>query len=381
MRTRWLVLSLLARVAVADDAVRESSERNFAGSVQLDYLANPRGSGQPDQGLRGGTVELSLKLTMDFGDHISSNIKVCFACHGFELGMAFFDLRVSDELNFRVGRFTPAFGSFPLRSDPANHSTSDKPLPYDMGRMTRLREWNEGILPAPWVDNGIEVNGTHFIGKSQQLDYAAYAIGGPKGDDNAVDFDFKLSRSPERYYVDNNVEPAVGARVALTVDIAPSAILTLGSSAMIGHYDPQAHLGFAILGADASLQLGTALVRAEYLIRRTEIALGEDPAARFKYGPAASGKFANHVLKDGFVAEAQIPVGKFELIGRWDGLRRVGNVLATSTLRSNSVVLRHTAGMTYRLIRALRLKTSVELYDFSDFEDELVVHVGLAGSF
>ena len=66
--------------------------------------------------------------------------------------MAFFDLRVNDELNFRVGRFTPAFGEFPLRHDPANHRTSDKPLPYDMGRMLHLQEFNLGVLPAPWGD-------------------------------------------------------------------------------------------------------------------------------------------------------------------------------------------------------------------------------------
>ncbi len=378
---KWLLVLLvvvLVRVAIADEA---RFERNLAGSVQLDYLSNPRGTAQPEQGLRGGTVELSLKLTMDFGDHVSSSVKVCFACHGFELGMAFFDLRVADELNVRVGRFSPAFGSFPLRSDPANHSTSDKPLPYDMGRMLRLREWNEGVLPAPWVDNGIEINGSHFFGKSVQLDYAAYAIGGPKGDDNAIDFDFKQSRSPERYYVDNNSEPAVGGRIAATLDLPASKVLTLGASAMFGHYDPSAHLGFAILGADATLQLGKSFVRTEYLIRRTELSIGDDPAARFKYGPGANGSFARYSLKDGFVAELQIPISRFEVIGRWDGLRRFGNVLATSTLRSQSTVLRYTAAATYRLTGALRLKTSIERYDFSDYADELVIHAGLAGPF
>jgi len=59
-------------------------------------------------------------------------VKVCYGCHGFEVGMAYFDFRVVDELNFRVGRFIPAFGDFPLRHDPANHRTSDKPLAYDM---------------------------------------------------------------------------------------------------------------------------------------------------------------------------------------------------------------------------------------------------------
>ncbi|MEO8706131.1 MAG: hypothetical protein ABI867_39240 [Kofleriaceae bacterium] len=376
-----LVVATVGVGSVLAEGALGSSERHLAGSVQLDYLANPRGVAQPDQGLRGGTVELTLKLTMDFGEHVSSNVKVCFACHGFELGMAFFDLRVADELNVRVGRFTPAFGSFPLRSDPANHSTSDKPLPYDMGRMTRLREWNEGVLPAPWVDNGIEVNGAHFFGKHIQLDYAAYAIGGPKGDANATDFDFKQSRSPERYYVDNNVEPALGGRVSVTADIAPSTILTVGGSVMTGHYDPDARLGFTIVGGDVALQLGRTFLRAEYLIRRTEIALGDDPASRFKYGPNTSGQFSDYTLKDGFVAEILVPVGRIEMIGRWDGLRQTGNVLATSTLRSRSVVLRYTGGIAYRLTGALRLKTSAEVYDFSDYSDELVFHLGLAGPF
>jgi hypothetical protein len=57
--------------------------------------------------------------------------------------------------------------------------------------------------------------------------------------------------------------------------------------------------------------------------------------------------------------------GKLELIGRWDGLRRVGNVLATSELRLRSAVLRYTAATAYELTgsagaedqrRALRLQ-------------------------
>ena len=359
----------------------DAVERHLAGSVQLDYLATRHRGSAPDQGLSGATVELSLKMSLDFGDHVSSNIKVCFACHGFDVGMAFFDLRVADELNIRAGRFTPAFGSFPLRHDPANHSTSDKPLVYDMGRMVRLREWNEGVLPAPWVDNGVEINGSHFFGTRAQLDYAVYAINGPKGDSDGADFDFKQSRSPERYYADNNAEPTIGGRVAGTLDITATSILTVGGSVMTGHYDPAGKLMFSILGGDASLQLGRVMLRAEYLRRRTELSLGDDPASRFRYGPGADGTFSTFSIKDGFDAEAEVRLGKLELIGRWDGLRRVGNVLATSEMRSRSAVLRYTAAATYKLTGALRLKTSVELYDFSDFEDELAFHLGIAGPF
>lgn len=356
------------------------SPRHFAGSVQLDYLATSERDARPVQELKGGTIEMSLKLTVDINKRVSSSIKVCFACHGFETGMAFFDMRVRDELNVRVGRFTPAFGNFPLRHDPANHGTSDKPLPYDMGRMAHLSDWNEGILPAPWVDNGIELDGSHFFG-DVQVDYAAYAIGGPKGDAEGFDFDFKQSRSPERYYVDNNSQPTVGARVSVTADLTDRTIVTVGSSAMGGRYDPAARLGFGILGVDATLQLDKLFLRAEYLARWTQIALGDDPSARFKFGPGTDGTYADFTLKDGFVFEAEQRLGSIDLIARVDGLRRWGNVPAMSELPEYSRVLRYTAALAYRIAGTVRLKSSLELYDFSDYKTEVASHVGLVGGF
>jgi hypothetical protein len=362
--------------ASADKAV----QRNFAGSIQFDYLAAPREKVERDRALDAATVELSLKLAVDLTDHVSANVKMCVACHGPELGMAYFDLRAADAFNVRVGRFTPAFGSFPLRHDPANHRTSDKPLPYDMGRMIDYKDWNEGVLPAPWVDNGIEIDGMHFFGGSQ-LDYAVYGIGGPKGNADGTDFDYTLSRSGERYYVDNNSQPTVGGRLALTLRLAEATTLAVGTSGMAGHYDPQAKLRFWIAGADAVLQIDRVFLRAEYLIRDTQIALGDDPAMRFKYGPNATGMFDDHVVKDGFYAETEIPAGRIDLIARWDGLRRFGNVVESSPLRSKSILLRYTAGIAVRVITSVRVKLSAEVYDFSDLPDELAIHTGVAGSF
>ncbi len=386
MRSSGRIAALIALAGAAAIGVARADEaphqlqRNFAGSVQLDYLAVPTERLAREQALDGATVELSLKLAMDFSDSVSSNVKVCVACHGLEIGMAFFDVRVSDAVNLRIGRFTPSLGDFPLRHDPANHRTSDKPLPYDMGRMLRIREWNEGILPAPWVDNGIELAGSFFFGGGQ-LDYAAYLVSGPKAGTEPVDLDFTLSRSPERYYVDNNSEPSAGGRASITLDLSDTTALSVGGSAMAGHYDPEARLGFAIGGVDAVLQLDRTFLRLEYLSRINQIALGDDPESRFKYGPGATGLYADHVVKEGFYAELEAPAGRFDLIARFDGLRRDGNVLATSPLRSRSAVLRYTAGAAYRLPSGLRIKASVEEYDFSDFEDETAVHVGVAGPF
>jgi hypothetical protein len=378
-----LVLACLAAALVAATArpVRaDQLERNFAGSIQLDYMAVPTESVGRNIGLDAATVEVSLKVTQDFGDNVSASIKLCVACHGIEAGMAFFDLRVADELSFRVGRFTPQFGSFPIRHDPANHRTSDKPLPYDMGRMLRYGEWNMGILPSPWVDNGVELSGAHYFSDDVRLDYAAYAVGGPRAAADASDFDYKLSRSGEAYYVDNNSRPSLGANAALNV-VAGSTTITGGISGMAGTYDPENKLHYQIAGAHLVLQVARVFWRTEYLVRRTEMALGDDPAQRFKYGPGKDGRFDPYFLKHGWYSEVEAPVtDRLDVIARFDGLRREGNVLRTSELRSDSALLRYTAGASYKIRGATRIKLSGEFYDFSDFPDEVAIHLAVTGA-
>ena len=373
LATAW---SARAAHADSDDKV----ERNFAGSIQLDYMAVPTEAIGREISLDAATTEISLKVTQDFGDRMSASVKLCVGCHGFEAAMAFFDLRVADELSFRVGRFTPQFGSFPIRNDPANHRTSDKPLPYDMGRMLRLGEWNLGILPTPWVDAGVEVSGAHFFSDAIQLDYAAYAVGGPRGQNDAFDFDYRLSHSEESYYVDNNSHPSLGARLALNI-LSGRTTITGGISAMTGTYDPANQLRYTIAGADLMIQISRVFLRTEYLVRRTEMAVGTEPAQRFKYGPGRDGTYDPYFLKQGFDLELEAPIGdRFDAIVRWDGLRRQGNVPRTSPLRSDSALLRYTVGGSVRVAGATRVKLSAELYDFSDFEDEIAIHLAVAGA-
>jgi len=348
-------------------------ERNFAGSGGYLYVPERDGQIGRQRALDGFTAELSAKLAVDFGKHIATSVKMCFGCHGFEVGMAYVDLTVVDEVRFRVGRFSPSFGEFNLRHDPANHRTVDKPLVYDMGRMLRGAEWNWGILPAPYVDNGVEAGGTHWFGSAVQVDYALYAVGGLRGNSDGTDVDFIQSRTPSQYYVDNNSQPAVGGRLATTLDLPDQDLsLTMGLSGMGGYYDPKRDLSYQMAGADFYLRYKRYELRGEYLVRRTEMSLGDAPAQRFKYGPGKDGKFDRHFVKDGFYLEAVVPVlPRLDLIGRVDGLRRVGNVTANSLLRKESGVIRYTLGGAVDLSHGVRLKLAAEYYDFSDFIDEL----------
>jgi hypothetical protein len=308
--------------------------------------------------------------------------------------MAYFDYRPVDEFNLRVGRFSPSFGSYNIRHDPANHVTSDAPLPYDMGRMLRKGDWHNGVLPAPFPTNGVEIDGTHWMGSVAQLDYAAYAVMGFKNDSdpNPTDFNFQESHLP--YYVTSNPRPAGGARVALTLRAGPAADVTLGASGMFGTYDPGGKLTYAIVGGDVVVRVRRTAVRMEYLIRRQEFDTSNPDI--FKYAvPSTDGDF---FTKQGAYVELEQPItAALDVVGRVDGLYRMGNVSNAgvgsgtntptySPLTDKSYAARETLAFGYALDRNLRIKGSVELWEFN-YEDpsgrstELSFHLGAAGSF
>jgi hypothetical protein len=381
-RAVWFaaLFTLVALVLVATRA--RALDYTLAGSGQADYMLAPESILRPaGNAFNGATMEVAMKMSVDMSDHLSANVKLCFGCHGFETDMAYFDYRVGDELNFRIGRFSPSFGAFNLRHDPANHRLSDKPLPYDMGRMLRLRAWNMGVIPSPFPDNGLEINGTHWFGQRAQLDYAVYGVSGFKGDYTGTDLDFVQSRSGSYYYVDNNAVPSGGARVALTFKLGERSDLTFGGSGMGGFLDPTRTLWYLILGGDVSLRIGRTTLRAEYLVRRQTF----DPdSVQFRYGMTDDNAF---FVKHGAYVELEQPLSaRVDLLIRADGLYRLGNVPVTSALDKESYVGRATLGGSYLVERHLRLKASAELWQFSGADErgvktETSFHVGAVGTF
>jgi hypothetical protein len=357
-------------------------DHTFAASAQADYGFAPEDYRVPNNPVfDGATLELSMKLTADLSDHLSANVKVCFGCHGFEDDMAYLDYRVVDELNIRVGRFSPSFGAFNLRHDPANHRTSDKPLPYDMGRMLRLRDWNLGVLPSPFPNNGIELNGTHWFGKGAQLDWAAYGVTDFKGDYNATDLDFVQSRSGSYYYLGNNGIPTFGGRLAMTFKLGERSDLTIGASGMGGSFDPNRLLWYAIYGADISLRIGRTTLRAEYLARWEQF---DADATQFRYPVDDDNAY---FIKHGAYVELEQPLThRVDLVVRADGMLRVGDVPVDSPLDKVSAVGRATLATAFLVERHLRIKASAELWQFTDpdvrgVKTETSFHIGAVGTF
>ncbi len=392
MKHRALVLLVVALSVLLAAPLRALAiEYSLAGTLQLDYLFVPFSRDDPRPSthtLDGFTEELSLKVAVDVTDHVTANAKVCYGCHGFEVGMAYADVRLADALTFRFGRFSPSFGEFTLRHDPANHRLSDKPLPYDMGRMLRLTDFNRSVLPSPYVDNGVEVLGTHSLGRRVQLDWAAHVVAGMRAPTDApYDVDFTLQRSASPYYIDNNDQPSVGGRVGVNVRLAERADLSLGASVMWGTYDTRARMQYLVLGADAYLRVGRTNVRAEYLLRRTEMYGGDQ--GRFDYALIPEGGGAPErvaQVRDGWYVEVEQPVLRnLDVILRWDGLRRRGNVAPGSTLDFDAGISRWTLGANLVIERGYRLKASVEHYSYWGLRNgvtwDLAAHLGAIASF
>lgn len=393
MKGRLLALTMVLTVVLALSGGRARAvDRTFAGSVQLDYHFVPtqRGNlnrGEPvgEYGLDGFTVEAAGKLAVDVSDHVSANVKLCFGCHGFEADMAYVDYRPLDEFYVRAGRFSPSFGAFNLRHDVGNHKLSDKPLPYDMGRMLRMRSWNMGVLPSPFPDNGVEVGGTHWFGESTQLDYAAYAVAGFRNNgDRMTDVNWVDSRS--RYYVDNNARPTVGAHLKLTQKLGALSDVSIGASGMYGTYDSENDYAYGILGGEMTLRIQRTALRMEYLVRRTEF---DASSAEGFALPVTDAK--DSFLKHGAYVELEQPLSpSVDLIARVDGMYRVGNFLTEeeepTPLSRKSSILRYTLGGSYAFERGFRMKLSTELWQFSDRDDhgrnrDVSVHAAFVGTY
>lgn len=380
--------------------LRAAEEYNFAGSAQLDYhyvASGPRNQDVPGPSstFQGFTMEAGLKVAVDISDHLSANVKACYGCHGFDIDMAYFDYRARDEFNLRVGRFSPSFGAFNLRHDPANHMLSDKPLPYDMGRMLRKGDWNNGVLPSPFPSSGVEIGGSHWAGTTLQFDYALYAVTGFKNynDPHPTDLNFQETHLP--YFVGSAVRPATGARLAFTARGSATVDATLGASGMLGSYDLKSELTYVIVGADFALRVQRTAFRFEYLLRRQQFDT-QNPDI-FKYAIAERG--GDFFTKQGAFAEVEQPLSSlFDVTARVDGMLRRGNVsnlaigsgadaaTSLSPLAYRSYVIRETLGLECALERNFRLKGSAEFWQFS-YPDSLgqktalSMHVGAVGSF
>lgn len=335
----------------------------FSGSAAVDYrlVSGPNPPFNPSPvGITGLTFEVATKLVAEVGHGASFTVKACGGCHGLEVDQGFGELRVQPFFNLRAGRLNVNFGEFTMRHDPANFVTPSKPLPYAMGDMLMYDRtgYNLGIVPAPWVDNGLEFYGTLPLGPTVQLDYSAWLVKGFAGDN---DLDFAASRS----WLDNNHTPAFGGRLVLTGDE-----WAVGASGSAGAYDALDSRWYVMAGLETYFRVGPVTVRAEALGRRTDL----DPTAAYAFVVRDT-----WFLKAGWYAQVDWAINRWVTVAvRSDGLQRWGLPLPESVVGPAAGVQRQTLALLVRVHENFALKGDYELWTFSGAPFDLR-HVGRLG--
>lgn len=328
---------------------------DWSGSVSVDQKIMD--VEKPEQLAKAGTVvEVALKATVDVSDHLTASVKVCTSCHGATVDQAYAEIRAHPLANVEAGRINVPFGDYYLRHDPGNDVLQSKPLPYSMGHMLRFQadQFNLGVIPAPYSDQGASLYGDLWIKDSIQWWYAIYVVNGFRAA-QPRDFVFK-NQLDDAGFTDNNDDPAWGARLSVSQDI-----LTMGGSYLRGAYDPASDYDYSAWGVDLALRLGNVQLRSEYLERDTEILVEES---------------RDNLLKKGFYLQAESPLGRYlTLVGRFDGLLREGDPLGTANDQSSGVV-RWTLGVNVSPTVDYSFRLGYEYWRFTDFRDVSVVHLG-----
>jgi hypothetical protein len=321
-----------------------------SASVDYRYISGDNPPTNPSVlGINGMGLEVAAKAVVDVGHGVSFTVKMCAGCHGIELDQAYGEVMVRDAFNVRAGRINVPFGEFTVRHDPTNFATPSKPLPYAMGDMLYYgpQAFDLGIVPAPYVDNGVEAFGTFALGAKAQLDWSLYVVKGLAGFN---DLDFVTSRQ----YLDNNRLPAGGARLVLA-----GAEWALGASFSGGTYDPKDALKYLMAGVDFYARLGPVKFRAELLGRRTDL----DPNA-MGYPFQLIDTF---FLKAGWYAELEWEAqSRLTFVLRTDGIHRFGEPIPGSVVNTPSAgVQRQTLALMFRITGNFALKADYELWTFA----------------
>ncbi|MEZ4653743.1 MAG: hypothetical protein R3E12_09160 [Candidatus Eisenbacteria bacterium] len=282
---------------------------------------------------------------------------MCTSCHGLAVDQAYAEIRLHPLVNLEAGRINVPFGDYYLRHDPANDVLPSKPLPYAMGHMVRFRadQFNLGVLPMPYSDQGAALSGNVWIRDAIQTWATIYVVNGFRSP-VPRDFLFK-NQVGDAAFFDNNDQPSWGGRVGLAQEVA-----SLGASYLAGKYDTDAKYGYEARGLDASLLIRGVQLRAEVVARDTDVFNGERKST---------------LTKTGFYLQSEVPVTRrIQAVGRFDGLLRKGAPLGSDNDESSGIA-RWTAGVNVSPSIDYTFRFDYEYWRFTDFHDVRVYHLGV----
>jgi len=319
----------------------------------------------------GFTGEFAMGATYHADKTLSLTVRACVGCHSFELQSAYVDWEVNSTWSFRAGRIPVPFGGFSRRTSPSHVESATKPLAYIMGGMVRQDNFNLGIVPAPYIDNGAAVTGSFWLTKTAKLTLETALVRGLKG--ISPDIDFNLTRE----YQDNNGEPAVAARVLVTADP-----ITAGASVSWGRYDQRADLDYVMGSLELAVRFGDWNLRLEGIVRETDF---------FTPDPFSPARELESFRKTAYIAQIDGPIAEgwrvfllndyLEVEDVFLGPAGASAVQSALTTDDSNTIFRIAGGFVYSVRAGVQIKGSLEYWDPSDFEQAIVLHIGIVAEY
>jgi hypothetical protein len=257
-------------------------------------------------------------------------------------------------LKLKGGRFIVPFGAFASMVHPGSLRTVSNPLMFDMARRFDSFRYLS-VLPAPYSDEGFNLNFATTISDDFRFTADAYVVNGLQGD---INISFINSRS----YRDNNRSPLVGSRLTFG-----NQAVRLGTSFMGGNTEDDGNtpLWVELYGADLTAQFGDALrLYFEYALRNGGQTL-----------PLVGDNIAYGVVCEAEVRLLRDP--RLSLVARYDNLIQKGYLIFPDT-----AVDRYTWGLNLTLPGGSLLMLNHEHWEFTgDRSDADVLALKWVASF
>lgn len=361
--------------ATADAEEREEDSPLFrwrvGASLALTHgalLSDPKfNDTMPEEGFVGEFALSGRVAARDYG--ISANMRVCWGCHGIDLEEAAIQWQPWPWLTARAGRLNVSAGSLNSRHDFSVRRTISKPLTRIMGNMPRGREFNQGVLPAPYSDLGAGLTfgwDTDIFG----FEFEAFALRGLKGSVTSVDIDFVSTRD----WADSNGEPSFGGRMSFDVPF-----VSLNFAYLWGNYDPGSRRSYHFASADLRARFGPVTIEGELAFRSTEY---QDPIKPdrekdfYKYG--WWGQVTWQILEPLSVV---VSVDSLHVERIFLGANGPTVNPALAITDDHNRIVRIQGGVGWTPWGGIMVRVMAEYWEFSDFHDSWVIQAGLGWAF
>lgn len=330
------IATYLASVAGAPEgAVTKTVDMGTFGSLTPNATFATLWRGTSEEGLTSPGFFVDAWIGADWQSEgpLSATVMTCTSCHSdntmeqaftleFVEASATLDLKKAwrqmcgntcpDQsrwtLKLKGGRFVVPFGAFASLVHPGSLRTVSNPLPFDMARRFDSFRYLS-VLPAPYSDEGFDLNFSAPVGEDFRFTADAYVVNGIQGD---INVSFVNSRS----YRDNNRSPLVGSRMTFGNQTA-----RVGASVMGGKTEDDGNtpLWLEMYGVDFTAQFQDLLrLYFEYALR--------DGGQRLPF-------FGDNIAY-GVVCEAEVRLWKdprISLVTRYDNLIQKGYLFFPDT--------------------------------------------------